>query len=602
MLLILPFLLVLGLFLPGYLMAKYLRHTLPWASAFLFSLLILFHGVFWLGILHVSLTVWSVAAWLIVVCAGAGWLAKRSAEPEKAEIAKPWDRQDRILLVSSGFVGAVILVRSAISPLIGYDTRFRWDFLAQRILAVGKFDFYPPIQAADFHTYFYVDGIPPLVSFTQWWLYASAGAYLPVLICLLVAAQFACTLVFTYGATAAIISRRAGIFAAALLAACPLFFRAVVLGQETGLTALSIAATLYFIVTARESDDRAAMISAGAAAALCALSREYGWIAVIAGLIALFWRRQALQQILIFAGVATALAAPWYIRNWALTGNPFYSLMVGSFPVNPIQAGILQQYNQLLGLSRWTGATWWSLVTALLTFATLQVVLGIPGGFTRFRRNGYLIVIALVLCAVWVQSVGYTSGGIVISMRVLSPVMVMLSITAAALLDQFAERAAWRKAMIGAIVVLQLWTAAHGIWYTDNPGAPLPPLSELSQRAFQSPEVGWEYRFSDRFTKIWPPGTRVLSDNAHLHASLIDKGVEVVPVWSPEVRFIFSLPAAEAEQRLRDLKIVNVAYFPQSLNTRYLVSASPFYAALPQRWRILNQIPNTMYMLIPKNQ
>ena len=60
-------------------------------------------------------------------------------------------------------------------------------------------------------------------------------------------------------------------------------------------------------------------------------------------------------------------------------------------------------------------------------------------------------------------------------------------------------------------------------------------------------------------------------------------------------------PAEEAEHRLRDLKIVNVAYFPQSLNTRYLVSASPFYAALPQRWRILSQVPNTMYMLIPKN-
>jgi hypothetical protein len=226
--------------------------------------------------------------------------------------------------------------------------------------------------------------------------------------------------------------------------------------------------------------------------------------------------------------------------------------------------------------------------------------LGIPGGLKSFRRNGYLIVITLVLCAVWVQSVGYTSGGIVISMRVLSPVMVMLSITAAALVDPYTRRPQWGQAIIAAIVVLQLWTAAHGVWYTDNPEAPLPPLGELAQKAFQRPEEGWEYRFGERFTKVWPPGTRVLSDNAHLHASLIDRGVEVVPVWSPEVRFIFSLPAEEAERRLRDLNIVNVAYFPKSLNTRYLVSSSPFYAALPQRWRILTQIPDTMYLLIPK--
>ena len=600
MLLILPLFLILGLFLPGYFLAKYFRQTLPWAAAFPFSMLILFHSIFWLGMLHVPITLWAVTPCMLAATALAAWLAKKSASPVKPEAAPPWDRQDRILLWSSGLVAAILMTRSAISPLIGYDTRFRWDFLAQRILALGNFAFYPPLTAADFHTYFYVDGIPPLVSFTHWWLYASAGEYLPVLICLLVTAQFVCTLVFTYGAASAGFSRRAGILAAALLAACPLFFRAVVLGQETGLTALSIAATLYFIVTAKAANDRAAMISAGLAAALCALSREYGWIALIAGIVALLWRRQPLRQVVVFAGVATAVAAPWYVRNWVLSGNPFYSLNFGSFPVNPIQAGILEHYNKLLGLRQWSAGTWWSLVSALLTLATLQMLLGIPGGFRNFRRNGYLIGIAVILCAVWVQSVGYTSGGIVISTRVLSPVMVMLSITAAAFLEPYTRRPQWHKATVAAIVLLQLWTAAHGVWYTNNPSAPFPPLSELAQKAFQRPEEGWEYRFGERFTKVWPPGTRVLSDNAHLHASLIDRGVEIVPVWSPEVRFIFSLPPEEAERRLRDLNIINVAYYTKSLNTRYLVSASPFYAALPQRWRILTQVPDTMYLLIPK--
>jgi hypothetical protein len=594
MLLIFPIFLILGLFLPGYCIARALRHKLPWASAFPLSLLVLFHVIFWPGVFGLPLTLWTVLPILLAVTGGAAWLARRSAASSKTEPAPPWDKLDRVLLVSSGLVGLVLLARSLISPLIGFDTRFRWDFLAQRMLALGRFDFYPPLSPADFRTYFFVDGIPPLVSFTHWWLYASAGQYLPTLIAIFVTAQFACALVFTYGAASALYSRRAGILAAATLAACPLFFKAVVLGQETGLTALAIAAMLYFIVSAQEESDVPAMVSAGLAAALCALSREYGWIALISGAIALLWRRRPLKQILIFAAVAASVAAPWYIRNWARTGNPFYSLSFAGFPVNPVHVAILKLYNDLLGFSRWNGDTWASLLSFVLIFATLQFVAGIPGGFTHFRRNGYLIVIAFLLTAVWVQSVGYTSGGISISTRVLSPMMVVLSVTAAALLARITRRGA----VVGVIIAFQIWTALHGVLYPNNPSAL--KLSEWSQNIFRPVKEDAEFQLADQFSKYLPAGARVLSDSAHLHAALIDKGVEVVPVWSPEVSFLFTASPEESERRLRDLHIVNVGYYPRSLNTRYLVSASPFYAALPQRWRIQAQIPGTLYLLTPK--
>ena len=51
MLWLFPFFLLVGLFLPGFFVAKYLRHSLWWASAFPLSLLVLFHSVFWLGVL-----------------------------------------------------------------------------------------------------------------------------------------------------------------------------------------------------------------------------------------------------------------------------------------------------------------------------------------------------------------------------------------------------------------------------------------------------------------------------------------------------------------------------------------------------------------------
>ena len=598
MLAIFPLFLLLGLFLPGFFIAKYLRHTLWWASAFTISLLILFHSIFWLGVFHISITLWTVLPSLIATSAGAAWLQRRFTIPVETKPAPRLTTQDRILILSSGFVGAVLLVHSAISPLMGGDMLFRWDFLAQRLLALGRFDFYPPLTPADFRTYFFVDGIPPMVSFTHWWLYASAGRYLPSLICVFVAAQFACTLAFTYGAASAVFSRRAGVLAAAMLAASPLYFRSVVLGQETGLTALGIAATLYFVVTARQANDVPAMVSAGLAAALCALSREYGWIALIAGVIALLWRRQPLKQVFVFGAVATAAAAPWYARNWILSGNPFYSLRFGNFAVNPIHDSILQYYSASLGVQHWTSGTWASVLLLLLLFAMFQVLAGIPAGFTRFRQHGYLIVIALLLVAVWIQSIGYTSGGAEASTRVLSPALAVLSITGAGMLEPLTRRARWRAPMTIAIIVCQIWTAAQGAIYPNDPFS-LRPLQWL-QSAFPRIGANAEFQVRDQLVRILPPGYRVLSDSAYLHAALADTGIEVVPVWSPEVRFIFSSSPEESERQLRSLRIASVVCYPKTMNMGYLTSASPFYASLPERWRPLAQVGDFLFILVPK--
>lgn len=599
MLLLFPLFLLLGLFLPGYFVAKYLRHSLWWASAFPFSLLILFHSVFWLGVFRVPINLLTVLPCLIAASAGAAWMGRTSAISSGTKGTLRFDTPDRILILSSGLIGVALLVRMAISPLVGFDTRFRWDFLAQKLWALGRFDFYPPLTAADFRTYFFVDGIPPLVSFTHWWLYASAGQYLPSLICIFVAAQFACTLAFTYGVASAVYSRRAGVVALAMLAACPLYLKSVVLGQETGLTALSIAALIYFVVTAPQPADYPAMVSAGLAAALCALSREYGWIALIVGGIALLWRRQPIRQVFVFAVVATAAAAPWYVRNWILAGNPFYSLRFANFAVNPVHDAILHYYNASLGVLHWTGANWASVFWFLLSLATFQVLAGIPGGIAIFRRHGYLMVAVLLLAAVWMLSSGYTSGGIETSIRVLSPVMVILSITGAGMLEPLARRAQYRSGVVAALILFQLWTASFVVFYPHNPMTMR--LSQWPLAAFRSVAEQPEFQIRDQLARILPAGFRVLSDNAYLHAALSEKGIEVVPVWSPEVRFIFSSSAEESARRLSSLGIGSVAFYPQSLNTSYLISASPFYRSLPGGCRVLAQIPDYLYLLAPEH-
>ncbi|HEX3876588.1 MAG TPA: hypothetical protein VHW24_06365, partial [Bryobacteraceae bacterium] len=67
-----------------------------------------------------------------------------------------------------------------------------------------------------------------------------------------------------------------------------------------------------------------------------------------------------------------------------------------------------------------------------------------------------------------------------------------------------------------------------------------------------------------------------------------------------EVAFLFAASPEEADQQLRALHIERVAYYPRSLNTRYLATTSPFYATLPQRWIVGAQVPNLLYILHPR--
>jgi hypothetical protein len=593
-LLLLPILLPLGLFLPGYFAARLFGLRLWAPSAFVLSLPLLFHCVFWLGVAGVPIKVWSVAPLLIAATGALKWAQRKFAPPEKVEKKTPWTGEERILLAACGVVGLILLVHSARTPLAGEDTRFRWDFLAQLIGQAGNFNFYPPLKPADFRSYFFVDGIPPLVSFTHWWLYASAGDYLPSLISVRVAAEFFGTLAFTYGATSALFSRRAGVLAAAALAASPLYFRAVFLGQETGLTALAVAAMLYFIVSARQP------VAAGLAAAVCALSREYGWIALVGGVIALAWRRESRRQMVVFAGVAVAAGAPWYVRNWIVAGNPIYSLRLLGFAVNPVHDAFLQFYKSQLGVQTWTASVWVRVFLLLCQLALPQMLVGLPMAVRNFRKHGYLLAIAILTMGLWILSVGYTSGGMEISMRVLSPALVVLSIAAAGAMDEWMGRGRWRTVVPIGIGALLFWNAVLGMFFPFDPLSLRP--GQWMDMAFPEPDAPMEFKLREQLVTTLPRGTRVLSDSAYLHAAVHDFGIEVVPVWSPEVGFLFSAPAEEAERRLAELNIGRIVAYPRSENGVYLASASPLYGSLAQRWRVVAQSAGTLYVLAPKER
>lgn len=625
-----PVLLPLGLFLPGFFLARALRLRMKLAAALPLSLLVLFHCVFWLGVFHVPITLWTGLGALLPATGAAFWLASRrlpgktperdaaswkalpqkpasrkaitqkgvpqKAAPLEKEPARSLDRLDFAMLIGAAFVCAVLLARTAISPSLGPDTTFRWDFLARQILDQRSFHFYPPLTPADFSVYFYPDGIPPLIPFANWWIYAAVGRYLPPLTSLFIAAQFACTLALVYGTAAALWSRRAGVLAAALLAGCPLYFNSVALGQETGLTALSLIAMLYSLVAETAPESWYASAAGGLMAALCALSREYGWAAAAVGIAVLLWRRRPVKSVGVFAGVAIAAASPWYVRNWIVAGNPLYSLRFLGFHVNPIHDAILQYYRHTLTPLEWTPSALGAVALSLLFMAPAQVFAGIPGAAGRLRNYGYLGLAAVVFVAIWIQSTGYTSGGMGYSLRVLSPVWAVLSLAAAAMLVSLTRNA--RLALVAVIVGLECWTACYGILYPADPRTL--PLDKWAGQAFRTVPSGTDFQIRDQLAAMLRPGAKILSDSAYLHAAMIDKGVTVVPVWSPEVRFLFSAAPADADRALAALGISSVAVYPRSLNTDYLRAASPFYATVADRWKVRAQVPGVVYILGPK--
>jgi hypothetical protein len=575
---------------PGYFLSLLLGSRARWASALILSLLVLFYGVFLSGVCGLPIRFEIIAVYLLAVAAGAALAVRRWVPPmmlPDKQTAPPPSLQ-RLALGAVVLIGAGLLLRCALQPLTGYDTSWRWDFLAQRVQERQRFDYYPPRSPQDFAVYFYAESIPPLVSFSYWWLYAAAGRHVAELTALLVVAQYAACAWLTYRTGIVLFSRRAGLFAVIVLATSLLFYRALAIGQETGLTALSMIGLTYFIVSAREGTDYRAMILGGLSAALGALSREYGYAFLACGLVTLLWRRRSWREALVYGLTACAAAGPWYVRTLLLTGNPLYSNRLLGLSVNTIQAALIDFYRERLSVRQWSAAQWMELGRYLLSYAPVQCALGLPAAVILARRHGYLGFGALLVIGLGLSSVGYTSGGTHYAMRVLAPALVLLSVLAGALLDRLRSRSALTVASL-LLVVLFARSAVYAFVHpatlalapTDwlaaamhhEPNAPVPPNTH-------------EELLPELLAHKLPPGMRILAENVFAHAALAGTDYEVVPVWSPEMSFLFdkSLSADEIHRRLWDRGIRAVVFNAQSYNTHYLIRESPFYRDAPDGW------------------
>lgn len=544
-------LLLAGLLLPGTMLLRALR--LPWslAVAFLASTVALYVVVLACTVTGVPLTVGTLSAGLAVTGLLAGLVPARGS----LATISPWYRTFTALGAWTPLYALFWLIvgwRLCSQPLSGPDAAFRWSWLAEQMLQPGSLDFYPPQSGEDFRNHFWAESIPPGLAGLYAWAYACGGSSQPlwtspvVALQLLALHELAWRLGSRWGGE--IVARRAVV----LTAASPLLTWATLIGQETGLTTLAVCGLVWAMPHLRDDDSARWAVLAGLCAAVAASAREYGPAFTVAALAASLFLAPR-RATLILAAVALPIALAWPLRTWLLTGNPFHSLdLAGLFPVNrefiawstvfhAPHAHPLSAPGGGFGLARYL--VLWAL-PAMIGLGVLLVLL------LRGLRDARLPALFVALTgALWYLSLPYTAGGLFYSLRVLSPALALLPVLAAYGFTIWVAPIVSHLVTIGAALILAE-SLPKTLLLPENPyRVPWTEWPQASRRFAQSIGAG-DQALLEALGRLSPQG-RVIADNAGFPRLLRPLGVEVVPLWSPDVAWLFDpeLPPEEIARR-----------------------------------------------------
>ena len=557
------------LLLPGWVLARKCGLKQPGVAGLVFGAVVLHAFALALDALGLGLTRLTVgAAWMVLIGAVLAIPSARYSEATPTE--KPLWRAHWPLLLPLIPAVAVVLWRAIAQPLSGLDTIFRWNWLAELIFTHGTLAFYPPTTPADFALYGWPDGISPVVSLLYFWNYAWLGTTNPVATAPVVVAQFAAIVALTF-ALARRTSDRAGMFAVALLVCSPVVLWATAMGQETGLTAIALGAMLLWLPQARSTESPPAIVAAGLAAALGGLAREYGLAWAALGVALAFARGLSLRAILLFAGAAALGALPWYARNAALTGNPFFNLdLAGLFPLNDVHASLMTEYTREYGLGHLPP----NALALLLAHCLAGIVAAIAGPWVGGKRAAPLLIAAALVALLWVASLPYTAAGFVGSLRVLNPALVCAAVLGGIALARWIPE---RRHLAGASLGLLLFAidaALRGLALPAHvyrhPPATWPHLGGAVHAYHADP-------LFKEFARV-TAGRRVLVLGPD--ALLTRLGMRCVPLWSPEVDFVFdpSIDGRSFLQRLHDTEIGFVLLKRAPVNERFIARSAPLNA------------------------
>jgi hypothetical protein len=446
--------------------------------------------------------------------------------------------------------------------LIGYGNSFRWDYLARLILNHHTLACYPPVRMADFDLYSWCDGIPPLVPFLNFLIYAAAGSDAGGLISIRAVSEFVLLAALTFRFARDLWGEGAGWPSLAVLGSCTLLVWGLTIEQETGLTAISLVAMVFFLQKPRSVEEEGlfSIFWAAVAAGVGAISREYGLYFVILGAL-LIWFGGRGRNILRFLVPAMCIASPWYIRNWIKTGNPVYPALGRIFPTNSVHVEIMKDISNFMSFRTspipLSSAPW-----ILLAISGAVWILGLAGIIRlKFRTRGILSGILLIM-AVWFWSIPLTAAGLTYSMRVLLPAIALGSVTAGWIVSPAISIRTVFAVLLG---LISLDSARRAWLLPDDPFATPWPFSFDEWRIFRAQDMLLKQR------NIWPvlvkaaAGGCIVVDSPQPFLAIIAAGGHATPLTSPRAAPAFD-PTFSVEQAIQRLRALNVRFLTFSVS------------------------------------
>jgi hypothetical protein len=529
----------------------------------------------------------SVACWRI-----ANRLPSTTRHPLASPAISPWLIAPLATIV---MFSALFVWRAFAFPLTGPDTPFRWNLLPQLMVALGRMDYYPPITDRDFTLYAFFDGFPPLVATQYWWTYSVLGSYAGGWTGFVTSAQFLSILWLTGCTVSRLTELSCGILAVAALAGSPLMLWAVVIGQESGFTALCVAGTAAAWVSARDDARWCALIPVALATQLGAVAREYGLVFIPIGLLIGASLNVPPRRLVQYAAVSLVITAPWYIHVWLKSGNPFFSLSLGGmFHVPSYVAEYWSACAKIRSPLKYSVAQVTTNVWQLFIYAPILWLGALVAAIAVFRRVLHLTACLVAIVAIWLTSIAYTAGGFIVTLRVLAPALVLSSLSLGIWLHHAhipnGRSRHWIGLTVAGAVALVLGSqAAEDPW-------------KLHGALFSRGSPPWSFTQTSIGPTAVPPAGYIVTDNPYLHAYLLLSGSSqrALPLWAPSLSFLFdhNLNPAEIHRRLQNMG-VRIVTDPQLGVPTEAVARTAFFTAHLHELPTITVSPGTTGHLVP---